>query len=137
MLLIPTPAPLSVGIIVGVTALIPFVFSRISTFDFPTVTLRSTLGTILLVLPSRTISFGGIENPRPKEVMPIESNDARELIFITCGKITVGVKVLSDGYLNPISLSEIDFTDPISEPTASSIAPLPAPDVTVVIPGSV
>ena len=122
---------------VGVTAFIPFVFSRISTFDFPTVTFRSTSGTILLVLPSRTISFGGIENPRPNEVIPIESNDARELIFMTCGKITVGVKVLSDGYLNPISLSEIDFTDPIPEPTVSSIAPLPAPDVTVVIPGSV
>ena len=55
---------------------------------------------------------------------------------MTCGKTTVGVRVLSDGYLNPISLNEIDFTDPIPKPTASSIAPLPAPDVTVVIPGS-
>ena len=36
--LIPTPAPLSVGMIVGITLLIPLVFLRISTFDFPGVT---------------------------------------------------------------------------------------------------
>ena len=40
--LIPTPALLCVGMIVGVTLLIPLVFFKISTLDSPRVTFRST-----------------------------------------------------------------------------------------------
>ena len=133
--LIPTPAPLSVGMIVGVTLLIPLVFLRISTLDFPGVTLKSTSEITFLVLPSTTTNLGDTINPLLKDVIPTDSKDAREFIFITCGKIIVGSKVLSEGYLNPISLIDADFTDPIPTPKVSNIAPLPAAVVTVVTPG--
>ena len=92
--------------------------------------------TILLVLPSRTTNFGGIEKPRPNDVIPIDSIDAKDSIFITWGKIVFGFSVLSEGYLNPISFSTNDFIDPIPVPKVSKIAPLPEPDITVVIPGN-
>ena len=119
----------------GVTLVIPLVFWRISTFDSPGVTLKSTSGTTLPVFPSRTTNFGDTKNPLPNDVIPIDSKDARESILITWGKRTLGFRVLSDGYLNPISLIDMDFIDPISELKVSKIAPLPAEDITVVIPG--
>ena len=132
---IPTPAPLSVGMMVGVTLLIPFVFWRISTSDTPGVTLKSTSGTTFPVTPSITTNLGATMNPLPKDTIPIESNEARDSIFITCGKRTVGSKVLSDGYLNPISLIDTDFTDPMPTPKVSNSAPFPDAVVTVVTPG--
>ena len=93
----PTPAPLSVGIISGVTLLIPLVFCRISISLLPRVTLNAKSSTTLFVLPSTTINFGGILNPLPKEVIPIDSTEARESILIVCGNKTLGFKVLSEG----------------------------------------
>ena len=94
---IPTPAPLWVGINVGSTLLIPLVFFRISTVGDPGVTFRSTSETSFSVLPSRTTSFGGIENPFPKDVTPIESKTAKGSTFTICGYIKDGDNVGSDG----------------------------------------
>ena len=114
---------------------IPSVFWRISMLDSPGVTFKSTLGTTLLVFPSRTTNFGDTKNPLPNDVIPIDSKDARESILITWGKRTLGLRVLSEGYLNPISFIDIVFIDPIPDPKVSKIAPLPEAVLTVVIPG--
>ena len=73
------------------------VFFRISTVGDPSVTFRSTSETSFSVLPSRTTNFGGIENPFPKDVTPIESKTAKGSIFTICGYIKDGDRVGSDG----------------------------------------
>ena len=134
--LIPTPAPLCVGMIVGVTLFIPLVFFRISTLNSPRVTFKLTSVTSLPVLPSNTISLGGTENPLPNDVMPTISNDAKESILIIWGRRILGLSVGSDGKLNPISSNIMFLREPTLELFVSKIAPLPARVFTVVIPGS-
>ena len=56
----------------GVTLLMPLVFCKISISLLPRVTLNAKSFTTLFVLPSITISFGGILNPLPKEVIPTD-----------------------------------------------------------------
>ena len=105
------------------------------TSELPRVILRSTSVTGNLVFPSITTSFGVIENPLPKEVIPTDCNVANGSIRIDCGKSNLGFKVLSEGRLNPISSIETDFKLPIVELCASKIAPSPETLLSVEIPG--
>ena len=75
----------------------PVVFFKISILELPNVYFKSTPGNSFLVSPSKTINFGATPYPFPTEVTPTDSKDPRSLITTNWGKLTLGVKVGSEG----------------------------------------
>ena len=65
--------------------------------------MRSASVIIFLVLPSRIRSLGATPYPRPPEVIPIDSKEARDWISIIWGNNALGSNVESDGKVYPMS----------------------------------
>jgi len=133
--LIPTPLVLSVGIIIGGTLLRPLDSSRILTFESPKVYLRTISSSNFLVIPSNTLSVGATEYPLPTEDIPTDLITARLSIVTSWGNPTLGLSVLSEGKLYPISLIFVLPIFPIVLLETSARAFLPISEVIVEIPG--
>ena len=133
--LIPTPLELPVGIIIGLTGLIPVVLLRILTWESPNVYCKSISLTCFLVSPSNNNKVGATAYPFPTEAIPIDPIDAKDFICITCGNATVGLKVVSDGKLKPIFCIFVFLIRPILELPTLITALLPNSVVIVLIPG--
>ena len=97
--------------------------------------MRSASVIIFLVLPSRIRSFGATPYPRPPDVIPIKSKEARDIISIIWGNNALGSRVLSEGNVYPISSIFVVFILPIEPLEGSTTAPVPTAEVMVVIPG--
>ena len=97
--------------------------------------MRSASVIIFLVLPSRITSFGATPYPRPPDVIPIKSKEARDTISIIWGNNALGSSVESDGKVYPMSSIFVVFILPIEVLIGSITAPLPTAEVIVVIPG--
>ena len=80
--LIPTPLLFLIGKIDGVVLFIPFVLLKIVTSVSPSSYLTSKSFIKPPVFPSNAINLGAEVYPLPPEVMPIESNVAKESTFI-------------------------------------------------------
>ena len=122
---ISTPLEFCIGKIVGFVEFNANVFDNISILLFPSVNFKSTSGKILLVLPSKIMSFGAEVYPLPKEVTSIDSNEDSGSTFTTWGIDTLGLKVKSVGKLNPILLIRVFLIFPIEVLDNSNIAPFP------------
>ena len=105
------------------------------TFESPRVYLSSISSSNFLVIPSNTLRVGAIAYPLPTEDIPIDSIRARLSIVIIWGNPTLGLNVLSEGKLYPISLISVLLIFPIVVLEASAIAFLPISEVIVEIPG--
>ena len=74
--------------------------------------------------------------PLPTELIPIDLIDAKFSIVIIWGNPTLGLKVVSDGKLYPISLRWTLLILPIESALTSIRAPFPVSETIVVIPGT-
>ena len=97
--------------------------------------MRSASVIIFLVLPSRITSFGATPYPRPPDVIPIKSKEARDTISIIWGNNALGSNVESDGKVYPMSSIFVVLIFPTEKLDGSTTAPLPTVEVIVVIPG--
>ena len=77
---------------------------RIDTFASPSVYLRIMSVSNILVTPSNTSKSGATPYPLPTEDIPIDLITASLSIVTSWGNPTLGLNVLSDGKLYPISL---------------------------------
>ena len=122
---IPTPFVFCVGIIVGGTLLIPLDSLRIVTLESPSVYSSLISLSSILVTPSNTKSVGATAYPLPTEDIPIKSIFANLSIVTIWGNATLGLNVLSEGKLYPISLIFVFLIPPIVLLEASRTALTP------------
>ena len=108
---------------------------RIVTVESPRVYLSSIFLSNSLVTPSKTLSVGATAYPLPTELIPIVVIRASSSIVTIWGNATVGLSVLSEGKLYPISLIFVFLISPTVLLEDSITALTPYPEVIVVIPG--